>query len=772
MKFNYKKIASVFASAVMLSSTIGFAAAAAYPAPFVKSGAADVAIVYGSAAAASVDMTNAVDIVKKDLDPKVTVTSGTATVTGENYQIKKSSTAFNLGLGVRDVVSGTVTNDNLPTMLKAGTFTDDDNDDFEYTQKLSLANLTYNMFEDSDYKSDTPTTGIKVTSGANVLNYSLEFTTSPLWADMATAELEMLGKSYYILAATANSSLTFLDAAEKVTIKEGEAQTVTVGSKVYSIQIESLSGTASSPGVKFIVDGKTTNKLNAGETQKLSDGAYLGVREINMRDVAGTTGSAEVSIGSGKLKLVSGSLVELNDDSVTGLTGNISTTSDAKISKIMLIWATDKDEFAADGASITLPGFKSIKLSYGGMTTAANEKIAVKNNGNYRIELNKFPLKDSTETIPLIYGNSTGQFTGIGSEATKTLRTSTTVEIDFDADTDEQFVASWTDGKDAESYLSTATFSYSDSTNKTTIKYRKNGAWEEAKKDAKAGDTITIGNVELVVNTIDYSGKLVNLTRGNANTRFNTLYTKEGLEVFLPYIAASGEALSSSPGAINFSNTTAGHNNVTFDIVFSGEDKNENKGAGKNVTVRVGWTSTPKVQVTTISGGSGTDTEIGSTETYVNYAYAPVAIKYEYEQSGDQDTTTITYFGQEAFGNFFLTASSASVGGDSSIKVFKDTDNASFKDMNLIVVGGSCVNQVAVKLLGGTDVMCGEAFTAATTVGAGKYLIKTFTSPYNAAKVATLVAGYNAEDTKAALSKLITGVDTEVGKQEIGPALS
>ena len=36
MKFNFKKIGSIIASSVMLASTIGFAAAANYPAPFVK----------------------------------------------------------------------------------------------------------------------------------------------------------------------------------------------------------------------------------------------------------------------------------------------------------------------------------------------------------------------------------------------------------------------------------------------------------------------------------------------------------------------------------------------------------------------------------------------------------------------------------------------------------------------------------------------------------------------------------------------------------------
>ena len=57
MKFNYRKIASIFASAVMLTSTVGFAAAANYPSPF-SSGAA---VVYGINAA-NTDVMAAVDV--------------------------------------------------------------------------------------------------------------------------------------------------------------------------------------------------------------------------------------------------------------------------------------------------------------------------------------------------------------------------------------------------------------------------------------------------------------------------------------------------------------------------------------------------------------------------------------------------------------------------------------------------------------------------------------------------------------------------------------
>ena len=83
----------------------------------------------------------------------------------------------------------------------------------------------------------------------------------------------------------------------------------------------------------------------------------------------------------------------------------------------------------------------------------------------------------------------------------------------------------------------------------------------------------------------------------------------------------------------------------------------------------------------------------------------------------------------------------------------KDTEVSSVANKNLIVVGGSCVNTVAAKLLGVPVNTCGTAFTQATGIVAGSSWIEQYVSPYNGEKSALLIAGYNAADTTA-------GVDT------------
>jgi hypothetical protein len=98
--------------------------------------------------------------------------------------------------------------------------------------------------------------------------------------------------------------------------------------------------------------------------------------------------------------------------------------------------------------------------------------------------------------------------------------------------------------------------------------------------------------------------------------------------------------------------------------------------------------------------------------------------------------------------------------------VVKDANVADVQDKNLIVVGGSCVNTVAAKLLESDTPLCGADFTAKTGVGEGQALVKVFESPYNSEKVAVLVAGYSKADTDRAVNALTTGeLDLTVGAE-------
>src|SRR3989344_7758203 len=91
--FNFKKIASIASSTLLMIGTGAMAMAANYPAPFVQNGQADVAIVVGSSAAFS--DTTAANTISTDLAEAFTAQGGsstTATLSGENYPLFTSGT--------------------------------------------------------------------------------------------------------------------------------------------------------------------------------------------------------------------------------------------------------------------------------------------------------------------------------------------------------------------------------------------------------------------------------------------------------------------------------------------------------------------------------------------------------------------------------------------------------------------------------------------------------------------------------------------------------
>ena len=148
MKF--KKISAIFASTLMAGLTIAGAAAASFPAPFISSGTADVAIVYGTGAGVSpTDLTQAGNI-QTTLAASMPKTGGSSTSGGESYKFEKTSTKFYLGDNATKLQS-TLDDSELPTLLAEGVYTDNDNEEFDYTQKIDMGTTALTLFEDSDY---------------------------------------------------------------------------------------------------------------------------------------------------------------------------------------------------------------------------------------------------------------------------------------------------------------------------------------------------------------------------------------------------------------------------------------------------------------------------------------------------------------------------------------------------------------------------------------------------------------------------------------------
>lgn len=143
------------------------------------------------------------------------------------------------------------------------------------------------------------------------------------------------------------------------------------------------------------------------------------------------------------------------------------------------------------------------------------------------------------------------------------------------------------------------------------------------------------------------------------------------------------------------------------------------------------------------------------------------------QSESDQASATISYPDDQVQAMIYVAEGEAVVGSGSSGAlgdiVYDASEVSSVSNKNMIVLGGSCINTVAAQLLGSSSPLCGADFTANTQVGSGSFLIQSFESPWNANKVALLVAGYEAQDTINAANALKSNtVDTSEGKKYTG----
>jgi hypothetical protein len=810
MKFYFRKIASVIASAVMLSSTVALAAAANYPAPFVKNGAADLAVVYG-ANAAQTDLVAAIDItagLQAELAKQTATTTATGATTsgGDSVKFESGSTKLHIGSMLNDTKGGNIGSDDMPNLLAKKTYQAKDGSNYDYEQYLKIGpGSQYGVFTDVDYNSQIPTLGIKRSMGSAILNYTLSFsktvessvnTATQRMSDIENTDITILGKNYKLLNAynATNIKLELMGGAVSDTLAMDESKDYTIGDKTFTVKVTYVGQTGSTNEAKMEVNGEMTNKMNIGGTQKLKDGTQLGVRDIMYQSFAGGVMKVEFSLGAEKLTLENGQKLKLNDNSINDVVvsiaeGSATSTKPRTISKIVLSWITNDKTFITEEKSAVFPGLNSVTFKIANFTTAKEpEEVLVTNSGDKTLQI-KLPVKSGTATIPVLTLNSSK--TGfnidgkVGGDSTPgNLVTSSGSSIQFNRTSDQNFVASWSSGTDAESYLLRVTNVQRDypstGMNTTDIVDSVTGNTVCKEKKSGTGDSCQVGpNILLNINTVIAVGDgIVNMT-GGSGVNFNRVYTPGRLMVWLPVIM-DGPATATNRLPINM---TAGMNTsfITYNYLMEEADRNNNIGAGRDINFTVGVSSS-KITVSTLTdtGFSGGDKfDVGGTSTtskYVAYLMSDVGTKLIYDAKPDQHTLSVYYNGGESIANVFLTAPETTVTsgvsgttGTGVVKIGKvavsDAEAASVATKNLIVVGGSCINSVAASLLGGA--LCGADFEASTGVGAGSFLIQTFSR--DGGKVATLVAGYNAEDTTNAATYLTTQVvDTSIGKKYKG----
>lgn len=779
MKLNFKKVASVMACTAMLGSTMGLAAAAnTYPAPFVVSGASDVAIVYGSGADSDRVAALGIGTSLQTSVATATVASGTVTLTGEGDKVKLEgpSNKLNINDAITDVKVTDITYSDMPTLLAKKTYTSYESNSYDYEQKLTFyANINVTHFQSNDYKSRTPAIGISVPRATNLLNYTLTFTKTAL-SDISTAarltgfensKITLLGKEYTILQAyngttAANTKLVLMGGASSDVIALNEEQEISVNGKTYKITLTYVDSTKA----KFTVDGVASPDIASGGTWKMADGTVLGIKALNYQAFAGGVMSVDYTLGAEKVTIEGGQNLLVNDLTVDDITGAITRADSgtkAGISKIILTWKPNSNSFVTADQSLEMPGLKSVKLVMTGFITPKTETIELTNNGNSIIQL-KAPIKQGTASIDLAYANNSN-IIGTGTSATAQLRTSNNTMMTYNTTTDSYFISSWSTTTAGETYLLRATTRQSAGLNYTTITDGLTAT--QYCVDKQAADTCSIGSVVLTLNNV-YTDA-INLSINTAGG-FNTLYTPGGAKMYLPFSVAGGTA-NGDTGYFNSSHTS-------WKLAMLESDKNNNiaGGGGINLTMIL---TTNRVDLSTIlfapsfsSGGTSSGIQDPkSNNNYNGFVRSALATELQYTTGLTQNTAKILYHGGESYADVYITSPEVGTTAQATILTVKDSEiTDAAKAANLIVVGGSCINTVAAKLLGSEAPLCGAAFTTATGVGTDQFLIETFANPYATTKVATLVAGYEAADTTNAANalKTKTTIDLSSGKKYTG----
>jgi len=788
----FKKALTIAGSVLMVGSTIGLAAAAAYPAPFVENGAASVAIVYGSDAAAS-DKAGATTI-QSDLSDELVSQAGTSavTVSGDSWQVKTSSDFLELGESIADVETY-IGNDELE--LLADEEISNEKGVAKFSQYLyfnDAVSSSVNYTEDDD---DNVGLFFKVKNGAQIARYVMDFSTaleSDIETDNELSDIEdkditFLGKTYTIVNADnrsgANVDLTLMSGALKRTI--GNDEEITLGDYTVTATVSSATQ------AQFTINGETTDKMVKGDLEQLSDGNYLAVTDITYQDYAGGIQQATFYLGADKIELKNGSDMTVNAETINNADVIISSSvssGDISITEISINMIAEDDLFVPVGGKLSeatdldepeVLVSQNWDIVFEGLEDITYEEVTVKSTSSdskYQLSFENYNGDDIT--LPLLYTNTSGVYGGEDSDKVLVLSPNKTFGAGITKN--DYFILNTGDPT-----------SYSTDSRSFVVQYK--GSDSISDTDEKV--TLDILGVEERTVSLNATGGF-DLKLGGTTFTFRNLtdnYATDDVAYALNgpdyHVASAAENVSVSnfvrtkhnalinitdtnasavdlPAAAATDGTVAPWNvYVTLDDQDRDGDELSLSTAKKVLYMKFTNASDGDVETSMANSVNAewlTDAENSDKTTFIN-SYGVEIESIDTSTSPAQVTLKIPESVVKPL--VYVTSSDAVVGGSSELGdvTYMDSESTSYAGKNLVVVGGSAVNSVAAELLGGA--LRGDAFEDATGVGAGEFLIQSFS---RSGKTALLVAGYNAADTTKAVTALTNeAIDTTVGKKYV-----
>ncbi|MEK6824230.1 MAG: hypothetical protein AABY02_00070 [Nanoarchaeota archaeon] len=890
MVFNFKKIASVVSSGLMMSATLALAAAANYPAPFVQSGNADVAIVVGESAAFSDN--SAATALSTDLATVFAAqggrSTGSTTITGENFPLFTGSSELFLNATLNSV-RATITSNELPTVLADDTF--EGTSSVQYTQKIVIGDNPKITFDEMPTSSDDPVIGVSFSTNPSttpLYNATVTFGENVNFthADSVGENIKLFGQEFTVGAATTASKLVLLKSSESVDLSSDTAPSasVTVDGAEYTIELIAATDTSATI--------KVTNSAGVSDTKEISESAskkIMGVEvSVDRADENNFRLTSTVSIGSNRITLQDGSAVKVgsDEDIIEGtqaefyLASGTGTTL-TNIGRLdVQAAAGDSDEDAIfPGGAFVDPVFGSFKIDFNGVSTPLDntedrEIIKVSPSGNDKMNINfRSSSASEAKTVTWAYNKTTAEGVTTGSGLGGMILADSDGDairtVELTNVNKSQYVVIANDKDGGGLYEVVSIYNSSDAARPTddyiTLKNVFTG--DQADYSATTEGTIT-ATVEGKTMTITYSGASTvaqELRQARFNTpetstatqllMFPTILTSKGAKVafyqptrlnfsmanyggaaptnvtsisfpdgdgFTSFALADGQSAADDNWTIggnlfNASNVNSGASvtvgKLTYNFTGLGAVGANLAGTAANVYLvspeggnivrpaliifeeRDDSTNYEAAIVTLDGGYDGGNNDIGVTDIVRTYGSDSASLGNEIQLESDRDvyqdmdfwgtlfsldksdtdqiSAEISYPDDQIESMVYVAeaeATDTSASGALGNIVVTDSQVATVSSKNLVVVGGSCINKAAAKLLTGSDTaVCGADFTTRTGVGSGSYLIQSFTSPWASSKIAVLVAGYTADDTTNAATALRTQKpDVAVNKKYTG----
>jgi len=624
-------------------------------------------------------------------------------------------------------------------------------------------------------------------------------------SDMEDRSMNIMGQDFTIVKAEVDSDgrnfeMVLMGGAASDALREGQTRVYEISGIDYEVTVLAVSNPRSSgvPQVKFSVNGEQTQALREGDTETLSGGFQIGVRDIlvNNRDsiVSFSLGADRIVITdsttavtndfNGDIKIDN---TNINDGEITVL-GSFEPSGTFRLSSIKYRLTMD----AEDGSIAYIPQGHGVRefmrrpqslisdqlyIGYQGLTEVETTSLSINAKSSDRYELAFTNIQGRTYRFPLVsnrngvwrYGDDNYNLVFAeppnGSQhnvQNKDYVILSNARGSNDADKSVTNILRYRDYED-----STRTLEFEDLSNGNMLKvpvtvngigrivvgghtYMVNVSDVSAKHPQLAIDHDADGSIEAdVVKVTAFGGVIIDLAK-NVNVSSQTVSSSDGTAL-TQYIGAGNNLNGTSVGqGIQMSATVLAKN---FDTSASNEELTWTISRRQNNRVDLSLRESDYTGPLTgnIVGPAGefhfdeptrTDNnkEVGMTDWGI--------LVTKKDNSNNADELILDIPKEQRLAQVFVTLGTPQVVKPKSEPVnpigvgmaVLDSDALALGSTNMIVIGGPCANSVAAELLG-NPANCAEGFKE------GHAMIRTWDKN---GKVAMLVAGYEAQDTLGA----------------------